>query len=41
MIILRSQFGSIHSTMDYLIFSFTPQCHAAFRKETPDSLVDR
>ena len=26
MIILRSQFRSIHLTMDYLIFSFTPQC---------------
>ena len=26
MIILRSQFGSIHSTMDHLIFSFTLKC---------------
>ena len=32
MIILRSQFGSIHSTMDYLIFNFTPQCQLSEKR---------
>ena len=39
MIILRSQFVSIHLTTDCLIFSFTPECRLPEKRR--DSLLDR